>query len=174
MGEDNGEIQQEDVSEDSTIWTFSHTGGRVMIYFRQPLELNKRRLLLGNPQRGRDMRTALWATNPRIRSHLKGKKKHPRSNYDLKAEMCLAQGPTYKCLITYRCFSRQGNVQMVIVSCHSVCPVWQAKSQLDVRCSLSAPLLRQCRSRPLDGSVTFGLKWQKSQRQFICAQIYKK
>lgn len=35
---DNGEIQQEDVSEDSTIWTFSCTGGRVMIYFQQPLE----------------------------------------------------------------------------------------------------------------------------------------
>lgn len=110
---------------------------------------------------------------PELGAIWKGKK-HPRSNYDLKAEMCLAQGPTYKCLITYRCFSRQGNVQMVIVSCHSVCPVWQAKSQLDFRCSLSAPLLRQCRSRPLDGSVTFGLKWQKSQRQFICAQIYKK
>lgn len=42
-------------SEDSTIWTFSHTGGRVMIYFQQPLELNKRRLLLGNPQRRGDM-----------------------------------------------------------------------------------------------------------------------
>ncbi len=51
--EDNGEIQQEDVSENSTIWTFSHTGGRVMIYFQQPLELNKRRLLLENPQRNR-------------------------------------------------------------------------------------------------------------------------
>lgn len=33
---------------------FSRTGGRVMIYFQQPLELNKRRLLLENPQRGRD------------------------------------------------------------------------------------------------------------------------